>query len=103
MGINKTNNIIVEERKEKEIEYYNKRAEEWLKEKGEKELRTDFEGFNPNLLSSYAFCYKILKNHCQNKRVLDYGCGTGVHSIFPAKYGAKVYGIDISEKSLRIF
>lgn len=103
MGINKTNNIIVEERKEKEIEYYNKRAEEWLEEKGEKELRTDFEGFNPNLLSSYAFCYKILKNHCHDKTVLDYGCGNGVHAIPLAKMGAKkVIGIDLSEKSLEI-
>ena len=103
MGINKTNNIIVEERKEKETEYYNRRAEEWLKEKGEKDLRTDFEGFNPYLLSSYAFCYKILKNHCQDKRVLDYGCGNGIHSIPLAKIGAKkVIGIDLSEKSLEI-
>lgn len=33
---------------------------------------------------------------------MDYGCGMGVHSIFPAKCGAKVYGIDISEKLLEI-
>ncbi len=76
---------MLEERKEKEIEYYDKKAEEWLREKGEKELKTDFEGFNPNLLSGYAFCYKILKSHCQDKIILDYGCSNGIHAIPLAK------------------
>jgi ubiquinone/menaquinone biosynthesis C-methylase UbiE len=34
-------------------------------------------------------------------RFLDYGCGTGIFSILPAKLGAKVYGIDISEESIK--
>jgi len=93
----------MEDRKKVEIEYYDKRAEEWLKEKPDKTLKSDFEGFNPNLLSSFTFCYKILGEKCKDKMVLDYGCGNGIHSIFPAKMGAKkVIGIDLSEKSLEI-
>ena len=92
----------MEERKQKEIEYYNKKAEEWLRENRKQGVATDFEGFSPNLLSSFRFCYEYLKNKCQNKKLLDYGCGNGVHSIFPAKRGAEVIGIDLSEQSLKI-
>ncbi len=94
---------MIEERKQKEIEYYDKKAEEWLKEYSEKEWQTDFEGFKPTLLSCYNFTYKILEKYVKNKEVLDYGCGNGVHSIFLIRAGAKkVVGIDLSEKSLEI-
>ncbi len=93
----------MELRKRKEIEYYDKKAEELIKESTGKAKETDFEGFNPNILRSFSFCYQWLKENCQNKKVLDYGCGNGIHSIFPAKNGAeKVIGIDLSEKFLEI-
>lgn len=88
----------MELRKKKEIEYYDKRAEERLKEK---KWESDFEGFKPQFLSSFKFCYNWLAKNCQNKIVLDYGCGNGIHSISLAKFEAKkVIGIDLSEKSL---
>lgn len=89
----------MEERKQKEIEHYNKKAEEWMKNK---EWKGDFEGFNPMHLSSFRFLYKNLKENCLNKKLLDFGCGNGIHSIFPAKCGAEVVGIDLSEPSLEI-
>jgi ubiquinone/menaquinone biosynthesis C-methylase UbiE len=93
----------MEERKEKEIEYYDKRAENWLKDNPDKIHEGDFEGFNPLVLDSLKFCYSWLGDHCQDKKVLDYGCGNGIHSVSLAKMGAeKVIGIDLSEKSLAI-
>ena len=93
----------MEPRKQKEIEYYDKKAKEWLEKFSGKEWESDFEGLTPFLLESYGFLRNFLKNQCKDKRVLDYGCGNGIHSIFPAKMGAeKVIGIDLSEKSLEI-
>lgn len=92
----------MEKRKKEEIEYYDKKAEGWL-EQGKSLRRTvDFEGFDPNLLSSFRFCYEYLKNKCRNKKLLDYGCGNGIHSILSAKCGAEVIGIDLSKPSLKI-
>ena len=93
----------MEERKEKEIEYYDKKAEEFLKEKFQKKWLGDFEGFEPQSLESFRFCYKLLRENCQDKIVLDYGCGNGIHALEIAKMGVeKVIGIDLSEKSLGI-
>jgi ubiquinone/menaquinone biosynthesis C-methylase UbiE len=36
------------------------------------------------------------------KRVLEYGCGTGSHSMEMARMGAEVVGIDISEQGIRV-
>src|SRR4030042_6315012 len=93
----------METRKQKEIEYYDKQAENWLKDNPNKIQKGDFEGFDPLILSSFQFCYKLLGRECQNKIVLDFGCGNGVHSVFPLKMGAKkLVGIDLSESSLKI-
>ena len=90
---------MTEERQRKEIEYYDKQS---AKVSGGP-ASADFEGFLPQRLASFQFCYKLLRDSCQGKIVLDFGCGNGVHSIFPAKKGAeKVIGIDLSEKSLQL-
>ncbi len=90
---------MTEERKRKEIEYYDKQS---AKISGGR-ASADFEGFLPQKLASFRFCYKLLSERCRGKIVLDYGCGNGVHSIFPAKAGAeKVVAIDLSEKSLQL-
>ncbi|MFA5386567.1 MAG: class I SAM-dependent methyltransferase [Candidatus Paceibacterota bacterium] len=90
----------MEQRKQKEIEYYNRQAQRVL------EIRevdkVDFEGFYPLVLSSYSFLYRLIEKFCRKGEVLDYGCGNGIHSVFIAKQGAEVIGIDLSEKSLEI-
>src|SRR3989344_3529774 len=90
---------MMEERKQKEIEYYDQKAEELSRGP----VSGDFEGFEPRILESYKFLYKLLKENCRDKLVLDYGCGNGVHSFAPINFGAKkVIAIDLSEKSLEI-
>lgn len=92
----------MELRKQKEIEYYDKGAKEWLESKPKRKEEGDFEEFTPFLLGSYNFLRKFLREKCKDKKILDYGCGNGIHSIHLAKMGARVYGIDLSEKSLEI-
>lgn len=93
---------MLEKRKREEIEYYEKGAKEWLESESKKKEGTDFEEFTPFLLESYKFLRKFLTNKCEDKKILDYGCGNGVHSIWLAEYGGRVTGIDLSEKSLQI-
>lgn len=93
----------MEERKLKEIEYYDKHASQGLRQDFASRRQGDFEGFEPLDLSSYQFVYELLKNYCKpGKHVLDYGCGNGIHSVLPAALGAEVVGIDLSEPSLAI-
>lgn len=86
----------MEDRKEKEIEYYDKNVKGNLSEK------VDFEGFNPFLLSSYKFLKIILEDKGKSKKILDYGCGNGVHSIWLAEVASNLIGIDLSQNSLEI-
>ncbi|MBW2975518.1 class I SAM-dependent methyltransferase [Candidatus Woesearchaeota archaeon] len=52
--------------------------------------------------------YKLIKDSVvlfrknNVKRILDLGCGTGRHTIFLAKKGFELYGIDISQHGLDI-
>lgn len=91
---------MLEDRKQKEIEYYDSEAEqssaEEIKEAGSKA------GMDPFLLQSYGFLYGLLGSRCPGGVILDYGCGTGVHLANLAKIGREVIGIDLSQKSLEI-
>lgn len=93
-----TNHSIIDERKRKEIEYYDKDAVKRLISPNKK-----LKDFHPIILNGYRFLYQWLEDHCQNKKILDYGCRNGFYTDFLAEKGAgKVIGIDLSEKSLEI-
>jgi len=87
----------MEERKRKEIEYYDAGAQHQLEEQGK-----DFEGFSLSILDSYQFLYKVAASLVVGKKVLDYGCGNGVHSEFLSEHATQVIGIDLSEVSLEV-
>lgn len=89
----------MQERKKKEIEYYDKEADSASNSK--KELGSK-QNFNPFLLNSYNFLRLILKKKSFNKKILDYGCGSGVHLHWLSKIGKEVIGIDLSKKSLEL-
>jgi SAM-dependent methyltransferase len=74
------------------------------------------EAFDPNdfslgseryslpLRSPYVYAEKKLDSFYHNgaRRILDIGCGTGLHGVRMAKRGFSVVGIDCSEKSLEV-
>lgn len=49
---------------------------------------------------SRAYVDNWVTSRCRGKRLLDYCCGNGDDSIFAAKHGANVVGIDISPVSI---
>lgn len=52
--------------------------------------------------ASKAFMDAWLRQHCApGRRALDYCCGTGLNTLFMARCGADVVGIDISSESVQ--
>lgn len=88
-----------DDRKIKEIEYYDKEASESKEEEIEAGSKG---GFSPLILESYRFLYELLKKEAGGKNILDYGCGTGIHLKYLAGVGKSVIGVDLSKKSLEI-
>lgn len=95
-------------RKQIEKEHYNKAVKRKL---GAKERVWQYGSAVSDLIwrSQFYFAEKIIKEIIVEKvkknksvRFLDYGCGTGIYSILPAKEGAEVHGIDISEESIKL-
>ncbi len=90
----------MEDRKKEEIEYYDRAASQHLRE----EVRESgsLGGFNPFVLGSYKFLQDYLEDRSQGKKILDYGCGTGIHLSWLAKTSKEVVGIDLSSKALEM-
>lgn len=92
----------MEPRKRKEIEHYDSHAREWLIHHPDDAGQGDFEGLDLTLLKSFQFCFSLLEKEVKGKRVLDYGCGNGVHLPLLARYAREVIAIDLSQPSLDI-
>jgi len=88
-----------EDRKIKEIEYYDHEAKE---SEGEEKESGSRGGFSPLILGSYKYLYELVKKEAKDKDILDYGCGTGIHLSYLAGIGKSVIGIDLSKKSLEV-
>jgi len=94
--------MSLEERKQKEKEHFNKQMEEFQECSDNHKWLSGSKKIGPVFRAPYIFCEEWIKQRCENKKVLDYGCGSGLHSIFPAKNGAQVVGVDISDMSIKI-
>ena len=88
----------MEERKQKEVEYYDEQALRQNSLAGQTVVQEDFFP----VLGSHKFLYAIAGPVCDGKRVLDYGCGEGIHIPFLARHAGEVAGIDLSEGALAI-
>ena len=89
----------------KEIEKFSKIAEEWWNPEGKfKPLHK----FNPirisyikeNIINTFKLDYN--KTPLKNIKILDIGCGGGLLSEPMCRLGAKVTGIDASDKNIKI-
>ena len=89
----------------KEIEKFSKIAEEWWNPEGKfKPLHK----FNPirisyikeNIINSFKLTNK--DKPLDNIKILDIGCGGGLLSEPMSRLGAKVFGIDASEKNINV-
>jgi len=48
----------------------------------------------------YPLIAAAISRYCQDKAVLDVGCGTGVYTEIAARYACQTWGTDISQKML---
>ena len=89
----------------KEIEKFSKIAEEWWNPEGKfKPLHK----FNPirisyikeNIIKTFKLDYN--KTPLKNIKILDIGCGGGLLSEPMCRLGAKVTGIDASDKNIKV-
>ncbi|MDP8206371.1 MAG: class I SAM-dependent methyltransferase [Candidatus Electryonea clarkiae] len=91
-----------ESRKEFEKDYYNKSSNSFFTENNPDKWNYGIGKDNQILSAPYRYINKKFLNDIAGKKILDYCCGKGEFSILPALRGARVEGIDISDKSIEI-
>ena len=82
------------------IEHFNQQVKVLRKNKS---LKFGSKNENYLLRHPYEYIEKIIKSYKSKKlNILDYCCGSGVFSIYPALEGHQVHGIDISNESITL-
>lgn len=89
-------NVLLKDRLEKE--FYDKEAEKFLNDFDENLFCYDE---NEELPLTHQYFYSLLEN-IKGKHILDCCCGHGFASVKCAKRGARVTGIDISPKMIKL-
>lgn len=91
---------MLEDRKKKEIEFH-----DTVRSLDEQDPSYEFHFSRRKFYSvtrkSREYFDRLVRENCAGKRVLDYGCGEGDLSVFYARNGGIVTGIDISEVGLQ--
>ena len=91
----------MESRKTEELQFHDKIRDPSLHlNKGKADYFSSNKKFYSIARKSTKFWKEWALQRCKGKKVLDYCCGNGGVSIFLAKHGANVVGIDISEVSV---
>jgi ubiquinone/menaquinone biosynthesis C-methylase UbiE len=79
----------------KEAEFHNMRFGQ------EKDLRASLgKYYSVNKIVNESY-FSIIKNNSKSKKLLEYGCGNGFNINKWIEFGAKPYGIDISEDGIK--
>lgn len=88
---------------QQEMEHYDRLARDWRESGANRKWDSDAEYLQHGIFASYQFCDDWMQRHIKkDMKVLDFGCGNGIHSVLPTKKGAQLVGIDISKESLAI-
>jgi ubiquinone/menaquinone biosynthesis C-methylase UbiE len=87
---------MVTKRLEKERSFHDKR---FNGADSERKRARKYYSVNMHTMNRY---FEIISMYCTNKKLLEYGCGTGSGSEQWLKFGAILVGIDISPKGIKI-
>lgn len=91
----------MEERKQREAEFHNKRERLRQTNREAYEAITQNKKFYCITRKGNDYIERYFREKCPGSEFLDYCCGIGGFSIMAAKAGARVTGIDISEESIK--
>lgn len=91
-----------EQRKLEEAEFHDKLRGLYEKDPEQYRYFTSNKKFYSVVRTSDDFYFGWLREHATGKRLLDFGCGNGLHSVELARFAAHVTGIDISPESIEV-
>lgn len=89
-------------RKVEEAEFHDKLRGLYQTDPEQYARYTSNDKFYSVVRSSDDFYYAWLRQNATGKRVLDFGCGSGVATVEIAKFATHITGIDISPEAVRI-
>jgi ubiquinone/menaquinone biosynthesis C-methylase UbiE len=91
-----------EARKVEEAEFHDKLRGLYETDPEQYAYYTSNKKFYSVVRSSDDFYFKWLRDNATGKRLLDFGCGSGFHTIQSARFAGHVTGIDISPEAIRL-
>jgi ubiquinone/menaquinone biosynthesis C-methylase UbiE len=91
-----------EPRKLEEAEFHDRLRGLYEKDPERYAYYTSNKKFYAVVRSSDDFYFKWLRENASGKRVLDFGCGSGFHTVEVARFAAHVTGIDISPEAITL-
>ena len=77
-------------------------AERDFARKVDQALLYDKPFYDPRVFREFAVVLEVFRERCPGGRILDLGCGPGWTSLFLARAGFEVLGVDISERMIEV-